>query len=138
MKKLMFLLSIIIGLILMIAGLVQINGDSNQSSQAEPISKLSQAIREDLLNLERQKQLPIEWFDIAEEKTLPTSSLTSRWMAQVKTNVEIHKNGKYRLQEIIIGEDPNSENSRLLIQYEIYEKASDNKVWEIVRIYNPI
>ncbi|MEY4615844.1 MAG: hypothetical protein RJB66_804 [Pseudomonadota bacterium] len=137
MKKILTTGAVLLGLGAIIIGLQIENAHFDQSSVQPEVHKLTADIQNDLLDLSKQKALPAEMNDLYEETVISTSPQTTKWENLAKTNIATKKTGLYRLQTILIAENPERADTRLMIQFELYNRHTDNKIWEIVRIYRP-
>lgn len=135
MKKLIGLTIIIAGSLIISQALLRLNGEKGESSVAPPKSSLTLAIENDLSQLSQSGKLPIEWESIREEKITGTPSIKGELIKTTRTNVVLNKTGHYRLETTMLAENPEVKNTRILVQFELFEINSENKVWETFRIY---
>ncbi len=136
MKTLLSVLLLIAGFAILYDAVTELNGKGDLSSIDKPSSVLAGQIQKDLLGLAAAKELPPEWTSIRESTASTTSPLTEQWLKDTQVQIPTTPSGKYRLEYVLIAENPNDQKSRVLIQYGLYDIQSQNKVWEKIRIYN--
>ena len=112
------------------------NGNQNSSSKIFNTGKLLNFIKKDLENLSYNRELPNEWNLIVEVKQISSDTTISNWVPEsIIHNFFAKKNGHFRLEYALIPEVPNYYNTRILIQFNLYDLKTENKIWEKIRIY---
>ena len=139
MKKIVGLAIMVIGLVITVISIQFREEDhfiQNQSLESlkEPFIE---TVRKDLNTLEKSGSLPLQWSSIRTQTIKGTSPQTHRVAGPLLDVIPINPNGKNRLEATLFVEDERNENSRILIQFELYDLVSNNKIWENVRIYEP-
>ena len=136
MLKLLLYIILILVLVNSIQFKTEKIGNQNSSSKTFMNEKLLKVIKKDLKNLSYNRELPIEWNSIIAVKQIPSDFTISNWIPEKIVNNMIAKNnGHFRLEYALIPEFPSNENTRLLIQFNLYDIRTGNKIWEKIRIY---
>lgn len=129
-------LLLVLGFVIIYRAVTELNGKNELAFSSRSTSLLAGEIQKDLLQLASSHELPPEWNSIREGKASTTSPITEKWLKDAQFEVPLNPAGKFRLEYVLIAENPNDQKSRLLIQYGLYDIESQNKVWEKIRIYN--
>lgn len=104
---------------------------SNSSSD-----KIETLWKQDMELLVRSKTLPKEWLDVSEIKFFPLTETTKELLTKIRPPLGTHDTGKYRM-EVTVDDWLDTENGKsdygLMIQYQIFDVASQNLIWELGR-----
>lgn len=104
--------------------------DANTTEQIETLWK------QDLELLVRSKSLPKEWLEVSEIKYFPLTETSKELLTKIRPPMGTRPEGKYRM-EVSIDDWLDNENGKsdygLMIQYQIFDIASQNLIWELGR-----
>ncbi len=91
---------------------------------------ISSAFEDDMKFLKERKFLPAIWDDLKEVSYTGSTPAASQWLAESKPFIKLKPDGKYQLEYILI-----DDNDAALVQLNITDIQSGNKVWELNRVY---
>lgn len=129
-------------LILIILGLTVIFqfGFNNDKSQemSKPLNKtpLEAKIEADLEQLGMRKEIPYPWQSFREIRAGTINSNHIGHVPRVNIQIPTSDLGQNRLIYTLIPEQIDNPQSRLMVQFEVYDIASNSKLWEKIRIYD--
>lgn len=92
---------------------------------------ISRQFEDDMHFLKERKFLPTMWNDLKEIHLSPTSASTTQWLKESQPRIETHPDGKYSLEYVLI-----DDKEAVMVQLNITDLQSKNKVWELSRIYS--
>lgn len=98
----------------------------------KPNQKLEVIWQQDIAALIRSGKLPKEWREISEIKIEPLSEDAKTILAEIKVPVIARPEGTHRI-EISVDSWSEEKTKTLVIQYHLFDKASQNLVWELGR-----
>lgn len=103
------------------------------ATQGEQIETLW---KQDMELLVRSKSLPKEWLEVSDIKYFPLTETTKDLLSKIRPPIGTHDTGKYRM-EVTVDDWLDTEEGRsdygLMIQYQIFDIASQNLIWELGR-----
>lgn len=131
----------LIGLVLIIAagGLVWLSMNPeglplpSVSTNSKPLS-FSAFVSEDLMHMRQKKMLPAAWGSIQYVAYNFNSDYQQALINNEKIKITESPSGRYRL-EIEFIDVPDDEHPALILQYSLFELASNNKIWELGKTY---
>ncbi|MCB0413640.1 MAG: hypothetical protein KDD50_04870 [Bdellovibrionales bacterium] len=101
--------------------------DSNLSEEGKAFQEIWS---ENVQYLIQTHQLPFYWDSISNIKLLFESDSMEKWKPHLSPPIPVIKNGKYRI-EVLIVPWKIKDVSAVLIQYDIIENKSNNLQWEL-------
>lgn len=144
----MKLLKIILATIVVVTGLFLIltnfdlntDGPDSIEQQTENMSdgqRLVQLVRSDLERLAQENLLPLELQNLSEVSLTSHSERAKEWIVEQNFNniFKQSKEGKYNLQ-IDLLEWSEGEKNGAILQFNLLENSTKNKIWEISRSYD--
>jgi hypothetical protein len=99
--------------------------DKTQSEEIEILWK------QDTERLVRNQSLPKEWIQVSEIKYFPLTDSVKELLKKIHPPLATHL-GNYRM-EVTIDDWKDGSDYGLMIQYQMFDIASDNLVWELGR-----
>lgn len=99
-----------------------------------PHEKLLTRWKADLAQLEKAQKLPSQWNDIREIQLRSDNSPIQEWLPQIKAPIQTNPNGRYRL-EIFLIHWIEKYKYGVVVEYNLIDLTSNNKVWEFGRTY---
>jgi hypothetical protein len=100
-----------------------------EQNQAEQIETLW---RQDIELLVRSRSLPKEWTEVSEIKYFPLTSSVKELLSKIHPPMGTHEGGPYRM-EVSIDDWKDGDDYGLMIQYQLFDIASENLIWELGR-----
>lgn len=98
----------------------------------KPNKKLEVIWQQDITTLIQSGKLPKEWREISEIKVEPLSEDAKNILSEIRVPVVAKPEGTHRI-EISVDSWSEEKNKTLVIQYHLFDKASQNLVWELGR-----
>lgn len=92
-------------------------------------------VSEDLAHMRKKNLLPAPWASIQYVTYNYNSDFQRELINNEKIKIKDGPAGRYRL-EIEFIDVPDDENPALILQYSLFELASNNKVWELGKTYS--
>lgn len=100
-----------------------------ETTQTEQIETLW---KQDMELLVRSKSLPKQWIEVAEITYFPQTDTTKELLTKIRPPLGTHKDGKYKM-EVTIDDWKDGADYGLMIQYQMFDIASQNMIWELGR-----
>lgn len=100
--------------------------EQNQTQQIEALW------RQDLELLVRSNSLPKEWIQVSEIKYFPLTESVKELLSKIQPPLKTHDGGAYRM-EVSIDDWKDGNDYGLMIQYQLFDIASQNLIWELGR-----
>lgn len=100
--------------------------EQNQTDQIETLW------RQDMELLVRSRSLPKEWTQVSEIKYFPLTDSVKELLSKIHPPLGTHVGGAYRM-EVTIDDWKDGDDYGLMIQYQLFDIASDNLIWELGR-----
>jgi hypothetical protein len=92
---------------------------------------------DDMTFLHQNGHLPKMWDNLKEVKFVTPSKAAANWLAQATPTIATINDGKYILEYVLIDDsEPANQTTIALVQMSILEVVSNNKIWELTRIYS--
>jgi len=88
--------------------------------------------REDVEDLEASKKLPAGWHDVKDLEIFGGTPETKEWLARIKVPLTTKKDGKHKLEVLVVAWEENGIRGAL-VQYDLVELKSKNNIWELGR-----
>lgn len=101
-------------------------GESTQTEQIETLWK------QDIELLVRTKSLPKQWIEVSEITYFPLTDSVKELLSKIRPPLGTHKDGKYKM-EVSIDDWKDGSDYGLMIQYQMFDIATQNMVWELGR-----
>jgi hypothetical protein len=98
----------------------------------KPNQKLEVIWRQDIASLIRSGKLPKEWREISEVKVEALNEEAKSLLSEIKVPIVTRPEGTHRV-EIYVDSWSEATNKTIVIQYHLFDKASQNLVWELGR-----
>lgn len=100
--------------------------EQNQTEQIETLW------RQDVELLVRSKSLPKEWTQVSEIKYFPLTDSVKELLSKIRPPLGTHPGGPYKM-EVTIDDWKDGNDYGLMIQYQLFDIASQNLIWELGR-----
>lgn len=100
--------------------------ESSETAQIETLWK------QDIELLVRTKSLPKQWIEVAEITYYPQTESTKELLSKIRPPLGTHKDGKYKL-EVTVDDWKDGSDYGVMIQYQMFDIASQNMIWELGR-----
>lgn len=133
MSKIFGITVLLFGLLVVIATYEDVSPWLFDQTQAEQIQS---HWKQDIELLVRYKSLPKEWTQVTEIQYFPLTDSAKDLLKKIRPPLGNHKDGNYRMEVTIddwVDKENGNSNYGLMIQYQIFDKVSQNLVWELGR-----
>lgn len=108
---------------------------SEDCKQLTPAEQLVQLIDQDLKELKKQKQLPEQWGSLSYVDYRLNSELGRALLGSLRPHIPQTKDG-VAFAEVEILDLPDEENPGIILQISLFDKKTNNKIFEVGRTYS--